>query len=141
MARALDLAPTGDTDDIPVAALVVHDGSVIAQAANGRSGGTDPTAHAEVVALRAAGAHLGTWRLDDCELIVTLEPCPMCAGAAVAARVGRIVFGAWNEQYGACGSLFDIPRDPRLHHRCEVVGGVLAHDAGDLVRTYLASRR
>lgn len=141
MARAIELARTSETGDIPIAALVVRDGVVIAQAANSRSGGTDPTAHAEVVALRTAGDRLGTWRLDDCELIVTMEPCPMCAGAAVAARVRRIVFGAWNEQYGACGSLFDIPRDPRLHHRCEVVAGVLAEEAAGLVQGFLSPRR
>ena len=91
MTQALDLARTSDTGDIPIAALVVRDGEVIAQAANARSGGTDPTAHAEITALRAAGAASGTWRLDDCELVVTLEPCPMCAGAAVSARVPEIV--------------------------------------------------
>lgn len=141
MRRALELARTSDTGDIPIAALVVRQGEVISQAANTRSGGTDPTAHAEIEALRAAGARLGTWRLDDCELVVTLEPCPMCAGAAVSARVDRIVFGAWNEQYGACGSLFDIPRDPRLHHRSEVVGGVLAEEASALVQGFLRGLR
>ncbi len=141
MRQALVCARDSDSDDIPVGALVVRDGEVVARAANTRAGGMDPTAHAEIVALRAAGAALGTWRLTDCDLVVTLEPCPMCAGAAVAARVRRIVFGAWNDQYGACGSLFDIPRDRRLHHRPEVVGGVRADDAGRMVRDFLADRR
>lgn len=141
MASAVELARASDTGDIPIAALVVRDGEVIARATNTRAAGTDPTAHAEVLALRAAGAQLGTWRLTGCDLVVTLEPCPMCAGAAVAARVDRIVFGAWNDQYGACGSVFDIPRDPRLHHRCEVVGGVLAEEAATLVKEFTRGLR
>ncbi len=141
MELALDSARVSDHDDIPVGAVVVRGDEVLATASNQRSGGTDPTAHAEVVALRNAGLRRGSWRLDDCELFVTLEPCPMCAGAAVAARLRRIVFGAWNDQYGACGSVFDIPRDRRLPHRSEVVGGVLADEAGTLVRRFLAQRR
>lgn len=141
MAASLDAARLSGAGDIPVGAVVVRDDAVIATAANSRAGGTDPTAHAEVLALRTAGERLGTWRLDDCELFVTLEPCPMCAGAAVSARVRRIVFGAWNEQYGACGSVFDIPRDRRLHHRPEVVAGVLADEASQLVKEFLSERR
>jgi tRNA(adenine34) deaminase len=129
-------------DDIPVAALVLdEDLREIASAVNRRAGGTDPTAHAEILALRSAGAERGSWRLDGCTLVVTLEPCPMCAGAAVSARLSRIVFGAWNPDYGSCGSLFDIPRDRRLPHRVEVVGGVLADECGAAVSDYLASRR
>lgn len=139
MDEALEIARSSTAGDIPVGAMVVRGDEVLARAANDR--GTDPTAHAEILALRAAGEAVGTWRLEGCELIVTLEPCPMCAGAAVAARVDRIVFGAWNDQYGACGSAFDIPRDRRLHHRCEVVGGVRAEAAAALVRGFLAQRR
>ena len=141
MREALLVAEQSSTDDIPIGALGLRDDEVVARAANDRRSGTDPTAHAEILALRAAGAALGTSRLSGCELIVTLEPCPMCAGAAVAARLGRIVFGAWNDRYGACGSLFDIPRDRRLHHRVEVVGGVLAEETGSLVTRFLAQRR
>lgn len=141
MQVALAVAQDSDGNDIPVGAVVVCGDEVLATAANQRRGGTDPTAHAEVVALREAGLRHGSWRLDDCELFVTLEPCPMCAGAAVAARVRRIVFGAWNDNYGACGSVFDIPRDRHVPHRAEVVSGVLADKAGALVRMFLAERR
>jgi tRNA(adenine34) deaminase len=128
--------------DIPVAAMVLDSRrEVLAAAVNDRSGGTDPTAHAEVQVLRAAGAALGTWRLDGCTLVATLEPCPMCAGAAVNARIARIVFGAWNPDYGACGSLFDIPRDRRLPHRPEVVAGVLAPDCRAVLDRFFTERR
>lgn len=141
MSVALAVARDSPSGDIPIGAVVVRGDDLIARAANDRAHGVDPTAHAEVLALRAAGEALGTSRLDDCELFVTLEPCPMCAGAAVAARVERIVFGAWNEQYGACGSVFDIPRDPRMTHRPEVVGGVLAESSSEILRGFLADRR
>ncbi len=128
--------------DIPVAALVVDgSGEVVATGVNSRAGGSDPTAHAEIVALRAAGTALGTSRLDGCTLVVTLEPCPMCAGAAVSARVDRIVFGAWNADYGACGSLWDIPRDRRLPHRPQVVSGVLAEECAEVIGRFFAERR
>lgn len=128
--------------DIPIGALVVGpDDAVLATASNERAGGTDPTAHAEIVALRRAGAAFGTWRLDGCCLVVTVEPCPMCAGAAVNARVAAVVFGAWNPDYGGCGSVFDIPRDRRLPHRPEVVAGVLADPCGELVRAFFDGRR
>ncbi len=141
MSVALAAARDSSSGDIPIGAIVVRGDDLIARAANDRAHGVDPTAHAEVLALRAAGAALGTSRLDDCELFVTLEPCPMCAGAAVAARVERIVFGAWNEQYGACGSVFDIPRDRRMTHRPEVVAGVQAEEAQALVRGYFTHLR
>lgn len=141
MRRAIEVAGESDADDIPIGALVVRGDTVLATAANDRHAGSDPTAHAEILALRRAGEAVGAARLDGCDLIVTLEPCPMCAGAAVAARVDRVVFGAWNDRYGACGSLFDIPRDRRLHHRPEVVGGVLADETGLLVRRFLTERR
>ncbi|MDO8731384.1 MAG: nucleoside deaminase [Actinomycetota bacterium] len=128
--------------DLPIGALVLDEsGAVIARAGNRREATQDPTAHAEVLALRAAAEVRGDWHLDGCTLIVTLEPCPMCAGAAVLARVQRIVFGAWNEEYGACGSHWDLPRDRRLNHRPEVVSGVLALECGNLVRDFMAQVR
>ena len=141
MRQALDLLAE-PFQDVPVAALVVaSDGKVIASGINERAGDTDPTGHAEIRALRAAGDFLGTWRLDGCSLVVTLEPCPMCAGAAVSSRVERIVFGAFNPDYGACGSLFDIPRDPRMPHRPEVVSGVLAEETGRLISDFFGNTR
>ncbi|MDP4013898.1 MAG: nucleoside deaminase [Candidatus Nanopelagicales bacterium] len=129
-------------DDIPVAALVVSaEGALLAVAGNRREADTDPTAHAEVLALRAAAAHAGSWRLLGATLYVTLEPCPMCAGAAVNARVSRIVFGAWNPDYGACGSMWDLPRDRRLSHRCEVLGGIRESECSELVRQFFTPRR
>lgn len=128
--------------DLPIGALVLDEsGVVIAKAGNRREATQDPTAHAEVLALRAAAQVRGDWQLDGCTLIVTLEPCPMCAGAAVLARVERIVFGAWNEEYGACGSHWDLPRDRRLNHRPEVISGVLAEECGNLVRDFMANIR
>ena len=128
--------------DIPIGALVIDaSGSVIASAHNSREATVDPTAHAEILALRAAAAASGDWRLAGCTLMVTLEPSPMCAGAAVMARVDRLVFGAWNPEYGAAGSAWDIVRDRRLNHRIEVIGGVLETECGSLVQTFLAARR
>jgi tRNA(adenine34) deaminase len=128
--------------DIPVGAVVLDsNGVLLARACNRREASQDPTAHAEVLALREAAAALGTWRLAGCTLVVTLEPCPMCAGAAALARVERVVFGAWNEEYGACGSRWEILRDRRMAHRPEVVGGVLGAECGTLVREFLAARR
>lgn len=128
--------------EIPIGAVVLDaHGEVIASAHNSREATQDPTAHAEVLALRAASRHLGRWRLDDCTLVVTLEPCPMCAGAAVMARVGTLAFGAWNDDYGASGSRWDLVRDPRLPHRVQVFSGVLADECGALVREFLEERR
>lgn len=125
----------GASGEIPIGAIVLdRHGTVIASAANAREATHDPTAHAEVLALRAAGIALGDWHLEGCTLVVTLEPCPMCAGAAVLARVARVVFGAWNPDAGAAGSAWDLLRDRRLNHRPEVVGGVLAEACGTLVR-------
>lgn len=143
MAVALDEATrAGKAGDIPIGAVVLDSrGQVIAQAHNQREALGDPTAHAEVLALRAAAARLGRWRLDDCTLVVTLEPCPMCAGAAVMARIPRLIFGAWNEDYGAAGSRWDLVRDRRLHHRSEVISGLRAEECGAMVRMFLESRR
>ena len=141
--RALDLASAaGQRGEVPIGAVVIGpDGAVIGSGSNEREATHDPTAHAEVVALREAAARLGTWRLDGCTLAVTLEPCPMCAGAAWLARVDRVVFGAWNEEYGAAGSLWDVLRDGRLNHRPEVVSGVLADECAGLLAEFFAVRR
>jgi tRNA(adenine34) deaminase len=128
--------------DIPVGAVVLDDeGVVLGRGWNQRAASNDPTAHAEVVALREAAERRGSWRLTGCTLAVTLEPCPMCAGAAAAARVERVVFGAWNPDYGAAGSLFDLLRDPRLPHRCEVVAGVLEAQCRAPIEDFFARRR
>lgn len=128
--------------DVPIGALILDaDGSVLAADHNRREADADPTAHAEVLALRATAKALGEWRLDGCTLVVTLEPCAMCAGAAVLARVERIVFGAFDPKAGAVGSLWDIVRDPRLNHRPEVVSGVLADECGELIRAFFATHR
>ncbi|HEY5554748.1 MAG TPA: tRNA adenosine(34) deaminase TadA [Cellulomonas sp.] len=128
--------------DVPVGAVVVGpDGEVVGRGHNARERDHDPTAHAEVVALRAASARLGRWRLDDCTLVVTLEPCVMCAGATVLARVPRLVLGAWDPKAGACGSQWDVVRDRRLNHRVEVLGGVLEDECGALLREFFEDRR
>lgn len=128
-------------DDVPVGAVVVAEGRVIAEAHNRREVDADPTAHAEVLAVRSAAAALGSWRLDGCALYVTLEPCTMCAGALVLARLPQLVFGADDPKAGAVGSLYDVARDPRLNHRIEVVGGVLDKECGDLLRAFFRRRR
>jgi tRNA(adenine34) deaminase len=128
--------------EIPVGAVVLDaSGTVIASAHNEREARHDPTAHAEVVALQRAGAALGTWHLVGCTLAVTLEPCTMCAGALVLARVDRVVFGAWDPKAGAVGSLWDVVRDRRLNHRPEVVGGVRAEECAALLEEFFAAKR
>ncbi|MGH8860305.1 MAG: tRNA adenosine(34) deaminase TadA [Jatrophihabitantaceae bacterium] len=143
MAQALVLARTAlDVGEVPIGAVVLDpSGAVIASAHNEREADHDPTAHAEIVALRRAGAVLGSWNLDGCTLAVTLEPCTMCAGAIVLARVARLVFGAWDPKAGAVGSLWDVVRDRRLNHRPEVVGGVAADECGALLANFFAARR
>ena len=129
-------------DDVPVGAVVLSpDGVVLGVGHNDREGGSDPTAHAEVLAVRAAAAALGTWRLSGCTLVVTLEPCTMCAGAIVLARLARVVYGAVDPKAGAAGSLFDLLRDRRLNHRPEVVGGVLAEECGETLRAFFRTHR
>jgi len=128
-------------DDVPIGAVVVHDGEVIAAAANEREVRGDPTAHAEVLALREAAAKLGTWRLIDCSLYVTLEPCAMCAGAIVLARVPRVVYGAVDPKAGMAGSVLDILGEPRLNHRPEVAAGLLAQESASLLQEFFATRR
>lgn len=123
--------------DVPVGAVVLDAaGEVIAVGHNERELHGDPTAHAEIVAIRRAAKAVGEWRLEGCTLVVTLEPCPMCAGAIVASRIKRLVFGAFDEKGGAVASLFDLVRDPRLNHRVEVVSGVLGHDASETLRLF-----
>ncbi len=131
----------GGHGDVPIGAVVARGGEVIAAAANERELRRDPTAHAEVLALRAAAEHLGGWRVPDSTLYVTLEPCAMCAGAIVLARVPRVVFAATDPKAGAAGSVFDILAEPRLNHRPEVVPGVLADEASVLLREFFTSRR
>ena len=143
MRAALDearLAPA--TGDVPVGAVVLGPGGdVVGRGHNAREATGDPTAHAEVLALREAATALGRWRLDDCTLVVTLEPCAMCAGATVLARVPRLVLGAWDPKAGACGSVHDLVRDRRLNHRVEVVGGVLEDECAALLREFFAEHR
>ncbi len=131
----------GEAGEVPVGCVIVHDGRVIARAHNQREQLADPTAHAEMLALTQAAAALESWRLDGTTLYVTLEPCPMCAGGIVLARVPRVVFGATDPKGGACGTLFDICRDDRLNHRAEVVGGVLGEPCGDVLRAFFRERR
>jgi tRNA(adenine34) deaminase len=127
--------------DVPIGAVVVVHGAIVARRHNEREASGDPTAHAEVLALRDAAAALGSWRLLGASLVVTLEPCVMCAGAAIAARVERVVFGASDFKGGACGSLYNVCVDPRLNHEAEVVPGVLETECADLLRRYFAERR
>ncbi|MFD1715261.1 nucleoside deaminase [Amnibacterium flavum] len=130
------------TGDVPVGAVVVDEsGVVIARGRNEREATGDPTAHAEVVALRAAAALRGDWNLASCILVVTLEPCAMCAGAALASRVGRVVYGAWDDKAGAVGSVYDLLRDRRLPHRVEVVAGVDADLSSAMLRQFFDDRR
>ena len=128
--------------DVPIGAVVLGpDGSVLARAHNERELANDPSGHAELLALRRAAEALGTWHLDDCTLVVTLEPCTMCAGALVLARISRLVFGAYDPKAGAVASLWDVVRDPRLNHRVDVVGGIAEEECGELLRTFFAGHR
>jgi tRNA(adenine34) deaminase len=128
-------------DDIPVGAIVVKDGEVIGAGHNEREVRADPTAHAEIIALRTASQSLGSWRVLESVLYVTLEPCAMCAGAIVLARVPRVVFGTTDPKAGAAGSVLDILAEPRLNHRPQVQDGLLAEECADLLRAFFASRR
>ena len=141
--RALSVARDATaTGDVPIGAVVLApDGTELAAACNAREALGDPTAHAEVLALRAAAAVVGEWRLEGTTLAVTVEPCTMCAGAIVLARVSRVVFGAWEPKTGAAGSLWDVLRDRRLTHRPEVVGGLCAGEAADLMESFFATVR
>jgi tRNA(adenine34) deaminase len=143
MGEALSVAAEAlVSDDVPVGALVLApDGGVLGVGHNLREAQGDPTAHAEVVAIRAAAAALGSWRLEGCTLVVTLEPCAMCAGALVLARVARVVLGAWDPKAGACGSVWDLVRDRQATHRVEVVGGVREQECSRLLLDFFAGQR
>ena len=142
MRTALDEARSAAASgDVPVGAIVVQGNVALARAANRTVRDQDPTAHAEVLAIRAASAALGSWRLDDCTLYVTLEPCAMCAGAIVLGRLSRVVIGAWDPKAGMAGSVGDLLRHPRLNHRPEVAGGVLEDECSTLLREFFADRR
>jgi tRNA(adenine34) deaminase len=141
MRLALDEAARSG-EDVPVGAVIMDEaGNAVARGHNRREADADPTAHAEIVAIRAAAAARGTWRLTGLTLVVTLEPCTMCAGAITAARLDRLVYGAEDAKSGAVGSLWDVLRDSRLNHRPEVIGGVLAAECGELLRGFFANRR
>jgi len=145
MRRAIELAAAAaerTPADVPVGAVVVApDGTVLAEGANERELHADPTGHAELVAMRAAARATGDWHLDGCTLVVTLEPCAMCAGAIAQARVARVVFGAWDDKAGAAGSVVDLLRDRRMPHRVEVVGDVLAGECAAQLRKFFADKR
>ncbi len=142
MAQALDLARSAArAGEIPVGAVVYHGETIVGTGGNRRDTANDPTGHAEIVALRQAGESLGTWRMDECTLVVTLEPCPMCAGALVNARIGRLVYGITDPKAGAAGTLYDIPTDERLNHRMPVQAGVCADACLELLQTFFKARR
>ena len=142
MSAALEEASAAASHgDVPVGAIMVRDDAVLARTSNRTVRDQDPTAHAELLAIRAAALALGNWRLEGCTLYVTLEPCAMCAGAIVLARLDRVVFGAWDEKAGMAGSIGDLLRHPRLNHRPEVLAGVRADEAGELLRRFFDARR
>lgn len=142
LAEAAAPGPDDVPADIPVGAVILDEaGTVLARARNRREADRDPVAHAEIVAIRQAAVALGRWRLTGLTLVVTLEPCTMCAGAVTAARLDRVVYGATDPKAGAAGSLWDVLRDTRLNHRPEVIGGVLAEECGALLRDFFESRR
>ncbi len=130
-----------DLDEVPVGAVVIRDGAVVSRAHNATIARNDPTAHAELLAIQQALTALGTDRLDDSTLYVTLEPCAQCAGAIVLAKLGRLVFGAYDDKAGMCGSVGDVVRHPRLNHRVEVIGGVLADECGELLQSFFRAKR
>jgi tRNA(adenine34) deaminase len=142
MAAALDEASAAAAaSDVPVGAVIVREGKILARASNRTVRDQDPTAHAEMLAIRAAAASLGEWRLGECTLYVTLEPCAMCAGAIVLARIARVVFGAWDEKAGMAGSVGDLLRHPRLNHRPEMLAGIRADECAALLRRFFGERR
>ena len=142
MAEALAFARIAYAEqEVPIGAVVVRDGRMIGRGRNRRERLADPTHHAEIEALREAAQETGRWRLDDCTLYATLEPCPMCAGAAVNARIRRIVFGAADPKAGYCGTLGNIPQDARLNHRAEVEGGLLAEESAGLLQQFFRAKR
>ena len=142
MRRAIELAQqAADLDEVPVGAVVYRGSTIVAEGINLRESTNDPVTHAELLAVSKAGRALGTWRLSDCSLAVTLEPCPMCAGALVNARLGRLIYGAADPKAGACDSLFHITEDSRLNHSVDVTGGLMAEECGDLLRSFFKKKR
>jgi tRNA(adenine34) deaminase len=142
MALALaEARRAAEAGEVPVGAVAVVDGQVVAARHNEREASNDPTAHAEMLALRDAAARLGDWRLSEVTVVVTLEPCPMCAGALVAARVGRLVYGAVDPRAGACGTLYNLCVDPRLNHELPVTSGVAAEECSTLLTSFFAGKR
>lgn len=142
MCVAIDQAKIAEENgDVPIGAVIIYKDQIIGKAYNQREQLKDPTAHAEIIALTQAAAYLNSWRLNGCTMYVTLEPCPMCAGALVLARIDRLVFGCEDPKAGACGSLYDIVRDGRLNHRLEVTTGVLAEQCSELLREFFERRR
>ena len=136
-----EAADAFERDEVPVGAVIVHNGQIIGRAHNQREMLNDPTAHAEIIAITQAAAALESWRLEETTLYVTLEPCPMCAGAIVQARIPRVVFGTTDPKAGACGTLYDIVRDERLNHQVELVGGVMADDCAAILREFFKNKR
>lgn len=142
MRQALKLAQqAAEQDEVPVGAIIVHENKIIASAFNQREQLADPTAHAEMIAITQAASHLNSWRLLDCSLFVTLEPCPMCAGAILQSRIPRIVYGALDPKAGAVVSLYQLLNDPRLNHRCETLSGVLANECGRILTEFFDRKR
>ena len=142
MERALALAnEAAMRGEVPVGAVVYLGEEVLAEASNNREASGDPTGHAEIIALREAGRKIGTWRLQDCSVAVTLEPCPMCAGALVNSRIERLIYGADDPKAGACRTLYEIPSDQRLNHRLDVIGGVMADESVSLLQAFFSARR
>ncbi len=142
MRAAIDEALAAlEEDEVPVGAIIVREGRIIGRGHNQRERLQDPTAHAEILALTAAASAIGSWRLEGCTMYVTLEPCPMCAGALVLARIERLVYGATDEQAGACRSLYTIPTDPRLNHRIELADPIMEADCAALLTSFFARKR
>ena len=142
MTRALELADKAAAiDEVPIGAVVYLDNKIVGEGFNNKEHSHDPTGHAEMIAIQQAAKHLGRWRLHGCTLVVTLEPCPMCAGAAVNARIDRIVFGANDQKAGACRTLFNIADDARMNHRCEVTSGVLADACVEKLQNFFKAKR
>lgn len=141
MRAALDVLKTCPTEEVPVAAVVVFGDEIIGTGVNGRNTDNDPTAHAEIVAIREAAKKLDRWNLSDCELYVTLEPCVMCAGAIVYSRIKRVVFGAYDLRFGACGTALNIAQNDKLNHRAEIVGGVLEQECLQPLQQFFKAKR
>jgi tRNA(adenine34) deaminase len=142
MRQALELAQSaGEAGEVPVGALIVQGGTILGEGRNRPIADADPTAHAEIIALRAAARRRGNYRLTGATLYVTLEPCTMCIGAVFNARISRVVFGAWDLKAGACGSVIDLPREPKLTRPIDVFGGVCSEEAGGLLRRFFEARR